>query len=899
MFVRNSTVPLVLVAVLGYLSNSEPAVAQMYSPDYTVSSSTVTGSGTSSSAYFTGAAGAGYDVTVQSGANLSTSTNAGEIQLDHGTVSIQSGASLSSSVLGLGGNVADGAVVYITGTGNITSTVNNAGNITINQGSVPVIFIFGNGIVNNTGTMSADGDIFVVGNAAVTNSGTIDEGFYNPAIALGNSGGYTGINPVAPGTGGPMSATNSVSGLITGTGEAYAYGIVIYNSSDGTASNAGTIYSNGYPTTQGITFSGVTSGTILNSGSITSVGYGPCCNAYGVLINGSSSNISDMNTGTITVSGNGYNFGEAVLNSTNITINNSNLMNVSTTGTDAYGIYVDGTSSNVAIANTGTIEASGGSTESSGVHTVAGSTGVTVNNNGGTITGSNYGVYLGGNSSGVTSTTGGVIQGGTDAIALAGTYDTVTIGGQSHIAGTIEGNADSHGTPLTGDTLNFYLSNLTHAQIVGFQNEISSAGSGAGSYTIGGDNYAWDSFGSVHLVASMVGLSSYVDPGLGTIAARMDGFAIGQSRDYDAFYLAAVSNPQAALNSLTGRQVVSSYRSLRTAEMSSLGQLGDSRVFNARSGEDFAEDSGSPQTGGPILMASLGDTMNDANGSLFAGRTRSPWSAWLSMGVTQASASSALTGPGYHTTAAGPTGGIDYRLSPEWSVGGMFHVQSSDTHFEDGSRSDLQGVLVGLDASWLRGPWFVNAMAGAGTGTYDNQRLTLNGSTASSTPGSTEILANVSGGYDVHADGLHIAPIAGLQYGRVGIDSYNEADAGAYDLSVSGQTINSLQSKIGVNGASDIVWGGANWTPTMEAAWYHELLNPSRNVTESLGTAADLSGFNVSTAKPDRDYGIIGVGLEVNPMGMKRDVTLSLNVNAQIAHDYLARTIFAGVKAEF
>jgi len=37
----------------------------------------------------------------------------------------------------------------------------------------------------------------------------------------------------------------------------------------------------------------------------------------------------------------------------------------------------------------------------------------------------------------------------------------------------------------------------------------------------------------------------------------------------------------------------------------------------------------------------------------------------------------------------------------------------------------------------------------------------------------------------------------------------------------------------------------------------------------------------------------------VNPSGLKRNVTLFVNVNAQVARGYIARALLAGVRAEF
>jgi uncharacterized protein YhjY with autotransporter beta-barrel domain len=877
----------------------------MYSGQYTVNGSTVTGSGTSNSAYFTGATGTGYDVTVQSGANLSSSSGTNAIQLDNGTVTVQSGATVAgtsaNSVYFSGtngtGTLNNAGTLNGSGTDNYnvalqgTSVVNNTG--TIGGAGWAGIYIQGNGVVNNTGTILESGVIGVniVGNANISNSGTVYEGYYGGAIDTGFSIG----NP-RTGSDGAVTVFNTTTGILTSGmgGNCNGSGIQVYsNHSVATLTNAGTITSTAACFSEGIGLYGAGSGSILNSGTIYGNNTGGSYIIEGIGIDSSDSNISITNNGTITLVGTGGG-GEGIIvsGSNAITINNSNLINVSVTGTDDYGVFIDGTSSNVTITNTGTIEASGGSTISSGVYGANESSEVSVTNSG-SISGSTYGVYLGGDHSSLLTTTGGVITGGTDAIALAGTNDTVAIGGQSHISGTIEGDVANHGTPLSGNSLTFYLSGLNASQIAAFNSEIATAGTGAGTYTVGGDTYSWDSFGNVILAPVGNNLQPVVDGGLGGIAGRLANMPFNAS--YTALYSAAATNPQAALNSFTGREVINAYRSQNTGNAIALSQLTGNRSFDTRSGS-------SQVAGDPILVADLwnASVMTDAGGGLIMQKIPSLWSAWFTEGVTYANAGTTAPSPGYRSTINSPAGGIDYRLTPETTVGALFRYQSAETYFEDGSRSGLTSVLIGTDDSWSQDHWFVNGSLAGGFGIYDNQRVTLGGAGAISKPASSEIFGDISGGYDFTAsDNARLSPIVGLQYNRIAINSYNERGAGAYDISQGSQIINGLQSKVGVNLSNDFMWQGIAFTPKAQAAWYHELLNQSQNVTESIGSAAQLSGFGAQAAKADRDYGMFGIGVNMKPTQLPQDMSLFVNYDTQVGLDYIARTVWGGVKVAF
>jgi hypothetical protein len=355
----------------------------------------------------------------------------------------------------------------------------------------------------------------------------------------------------------------------------------VYNGSSAAIINAGTITSYGGCAAQGINPGGFASGSVLNSGAIFVSANGSTSTYFlnGIEVS-SDNNFNVTNTGTVTVEGGGA-ISQGILvdgTSSNITVNNSNLVNVTTTGAEADGAYTDAATSNISFTNSGTIEASGGTTASYGVHTIAGSTGVSVVNSG-TISGTNYGIYLGGNNSSVTTTTGGHISGGTDAIALAGTNDSVTVRGQSHISGLIQGDVTTPGTPLSGDVLNLYLAGLTPTQITALKAEIASAGTGTGTYTVGSDTYAWDSFSTVNLSAIST-LKPMVDPGLGSIAGRIDNLPSLLSTDFDPFYTDASNNPEAALNSLTGREFINAYRTITVSDDMAFGELTDGRAMD-------------------------------------------------------------------------------------------------------------------------------------------------------------------------------------------------------------------------------------------------------------------------------------------------------------------------------
>lgn len=202
-------------------------------------------------------------------------------------------------------------------------------------------------------------------------------------------------------------------------------------------------------------------------------------------------------------------------------------------------------------------------------------------------------------------------------------------------------------------------------------------------------------------------------------------------------------------------------------------------------------------------------------------------------------------------------------------------------------------------ATWADDRWFANGLLGAGFSKYNNARVALNNSIARSDPSGTEFIANVSGGRDFKSNGWRLSPIAGLQYSHIEINSYAEDGAGAMNLTVSDQHIDSLRSKIGIQAARSVEWNDIVLTPRTQASWYHELLDGTHGVAETLSGAPELGEFDLNSTKRNKDLVAVGFGIAATPSGWDDDVTFFVNYSAQLATDYTANTVYGGVKIAF
>jgi len=844
-----------------------------------------------------------------------------------GTVTNNSGGTISGS----------GAGVYIFGTGTVINngsvfgddfgvqiegngTVTNSGSLTSlnTNNSAYGIDIIGTGTVINSGSVSASGiygnnnkysnyGVYIGGNGTVTNSGTINALYSeisNYDIYISGTGTVTNSGYISTFTssGGNSFCVYIGTGTVTNSGTiSAAYGLIASAGVDidgnGTVTNSGSIRaSKTNNTNYGVDIQG--NGTVANSGSISAV-YSNNTN-YGVYIGGNGTVTNSRNieagdgmanvgvyiggNGTVTNTASGYIQAGFIIPSPN---------------NHGTGVYIGGQGN---VTNSGYIGAHSASFSSPNM----------------------YGVDLNGSNS-VLNAEGGEIRGDTDSVFLNGSNSTVNVVGRSSITSTMEGN----GNP--GNVLNLNLVGLTPAQLTALKAEVITAGTGSGSFEVNpAYTYSWDGFSAVN--DNAISLELAVDPGLVAAATAIDnkglpaynrGGSLGAQ--FDEFYVAAAANPEAALNELVGREINQGLDtiglSLNTTLASDLNQHLDNLLTGGQIGGVDVGGLHISDTGSMVAFSdttSQLDSLVHMTGSSVLGGTEMStdakqmvavnpvlprWGMWASGNVTLGDESGSNTLSGFHSTLGSPTFGFDYRVTPNIVLGVLASYTTGGVNFDDGSKIGVNTEIGALYGTWRDGNWHVNGIAGGGTSQFNDTRTTFGGLSANSTPRGEDILTDWTGGYDFHlGDRWNITPEVGLQYTHLDIDSFTESGAGALDLSEGSQTIDSLRSHVGFKVDKAYSLGkDLTFIPELRALWYHEYLDDSRGVSTSLPGAPALGSFSVNTFSPQRDFALVGVGLNTAFTGYHGvPVGLFLNYNAQVGQsDYIAHSVNTGIRVDF
>ncbi len=825
-----------------------------------------------------------------------------------GTITMNNAASAADAISAAGNNnnistgsitmAGTGSAINTTGANNTinasgTISMNNAGSgahaVALTGGGNTVttgtITMLGNGnAVNSTAggnTITSTGAITLTGGTALNLSGaTVDTATNSGTITIDGAGeiavNFNGVGHTFTNSGTISDVVNA--SILTGAG--------------GNITNSGTLTDAGGGAV-GITTAGA---TVTNSGSIALSGAGA-----GINITGATPSLT--NTGTINTLG----FG--ITDNTGATINHSG--SITTSGAGSHGINLLGAAANT-INITGTIAAAG-----------VGSNAIFSNNTARTIN--------------INATT--LNSGSAQVIQLGNANDTVNVQGRVNISGIIDGG----GLGADVDTLN--ISNMRLGQAL-IDQLLAAAASPAGTAQLFGSTLSWNDFETINVdTSTIVSYSSLLtSPEVSSFGAALDSINTFNDADLLLFLNAFDTIPAAQLES-TVLHVIGqdTLQGISTVGISTATQF--TNAFMSRlptfigSG---AELNGSNFT---LLDASLDPLLASTSQYLAYNSPGMAVSDTASMGLATTAASTAtgrlsyqelypqatvsdepanrfsaeLIGSGtmanqeatndrpksdYFVTSATLRGA--YHINKEATVGlyGGYNGGAAETD-AFGSELDYQGGHAGLFAQYRYNNMRFTALTGYTYTNYEsNRKIVMPGINrlANSETDSHQLLAAGEFAYDFIL-GPHkqwrISPILGVQYTHMMIDGYSETGAGALSLTIGDQTVDSLQTKVGLELSKIWQYSEANHiTFFANGFWHHEVLDNSRTVNAAFNSTA-INSFTVNTENPERDFANVGVGLDAVPF-TNMDVHLLLGYQNQFGQDgYMSHTLYGGYRQNF
>ncbi len=305
-------------------------------------------------------------------------------------------------------------------------------------------------------------------------------------------------------------------------------------------------------------------------------------------------------------------------------------------------------------------------------------------------------------------------------------------------------------------------------------------------------------------------------------------------------------------------------------------------------------DASSPYSGKTIYLASNNKEANNRSIS-----RNLPFSIWMS-GIIDYGASDIKDGTGNNKfSTGGITLGLDYQLLEALMIGGALGYGYDKTSIDDfGTNTKSRQITGSLYASYRpAASWCIDALAGYGSISFDNERWSTSDSTLlSGDRNGSAIFLGLSVRRPVKIDQFKLTPYLRGDYANIKLNSYGETGS-ASSMTYDTVTQNSESVAAGMQMFYTITLDNGTLTPSVKLQYTHNFTdNVSQNMYyTSLGIGGGYYGLVVNGMADDVGSG--GIGLTyATPKGFSIDLGYLASIGS---HSYQSNSLFLELRFQF
>jgi uncharacterized protein YhjY with autotransporter beta-barrel domain len=244
---------------------------------------------------------------------------------------------------------------------------------------------------------------------------------------------------------------------------------------------------------------------------------------------------------------------------------------------------------------------------------------------------------------------------------------------------------------------------------------------------------------------------------------------------------------------------------------------------------------------------------------------------------------------GYRSNLSGLLVGVDYRFSDRLVLGTTIASTQDKATFFNGAGSLKTGnTTLVMYGTWLAGENIsFDGYLGNGKISLDSQReinwaTTINNGFFGTVTGNTtgrQTLAGLSVSLQKGYGDLNVSPFLNVDYVKTRINGYDENGTTTIEMHYGERNIASLTSSLGLRLDKSFSYDWGMLIPSVRLASVHEFQNHSQQIKNELVVTPGWGGFNVATDAPTRNYLNSGIG-----------VVAALNRGTQLFLDYDKRS---------
>ncbi len=264
---------------------------------------------------------------------------------------------------------------------------------------------------------------------------------------------------------------------------------------------------------------------------------------------------------------------------------------------------------------------------------------------------------------------------------------------------------------------------------------------------------------------------------------------------------------------------------------------------------------------------------------------------------------------GFDFDNQGVTAGMDYRLTDNLVAGvALSYAKTDATIVAALGSADSKSSAISAYGSWYVNKFYVDGHLSYSRNDYDTTRnivvasrsptVTGFNTTAVGSTNGKQVTAVMGAGYELNRGSLLISPYGRLGYLKLKIDAYRESEPNhGLALDVGSQSLQSLQSALGLKLAFTASTATGVIVPFVSAEWNHEFDNDTRSLTAKYTHDPFNNFFAIPTDTPDRDYYSLSAGVSaLFRNGISAFVTLSA---VEGLRNVKNRSILIGLRKEF
>jgi len=209
---------------------------------------------------------------------------------------------------------------------------------------------------------------------------------------------------------------------------------------------------------------------------------------------------------------------------------------------------------------------------------------------------------------------------------------------------------------------------------------------------------------------------------------------------------------------------------------------------------------------------------------------QSPWSVYGDVAYAGGNRDSQQFLSSYNYNSVGGWIGLDYRLSPDLMVGGLFSYAQPNVNLAvQNAHEKIDAYQIGGYAAYSRANWFADALLAYGRQAIATDRQGVIDTVRGSTHADTFTVA-ARGGYLWDLGALRVGPIGGLAYTNAQVAAYTETGDVLLTNIVNRQSLESLTGSAGVQFRAAFAMAGAFYNPYLNLTVEHDFLGSARTL---------------------------------------------------------------------